>query len=109
MSPARAGAFNANFAPDTLEAFRKHCKDNNKQYTKVLERLAEIYLQTDGSILSVPGATGLSASLLGADGSSDLHDLLRRIQKIEKENANAYSHLEAVIEDLASRVDALEK
>jgi len=38
----RPGAFAANFSPDTLNRFRDLCKQQGKQYTKVLERLAEL-------------------------------------------------------------------
>ena len=109
MSPARAGAFNANFAPDTLEAFKKHCKDNGKQYTKVLEKLAEIYLRTDGAILTAEDATRSIKALSGPSTSNDTQDLLQRILKVEQEAEIGYSHLEALIEDLAARVEDLEK
>ncbi|HJN34182.1 MAG TPA: hypothetical protein QF700_08705 [Prochlorococcus sp.] len=48
----RAGQFSANFHPDLLEAFRSRCKQKGEKYTKVLEQLAKLYLQSDGSILS---------------------------------------------------------
>ena len=51
MSPARAGSFNANFSPETLESFKSLCRDQSRQYTKVLERLAELYLGSQGGIL----------------------------------------------------------
>lgn len=109
VSPARAGAFNANFAPDTLEAFKMHCKDNGKQYTKVLEKLAEIYLRTDGAILTAEDATAATKASAGPSASNDTQDLLQRILKVEQETDNGYSHLEALLEDLAARVEALEK
>ena len=109
VSPARAGAFNANFAPDTLEAFKTHCKNNGKQYTKVLEKLAEIYLRTDGAILTAEDATASTKASAGPSASNDTQDLLQRILKVEQETDNGYSHLEALLEDLAARVEALEK
>ena len=48
VSPARPGAFNANFAPDTLEAFKALCRQQGKKYTKVLEQFAEIYTEIRG-------------------------------------------------------------
>jgi len=42
--PAREGAFSANFTPDILDRFRELCKQQSKSYSKVLERLAELYL-----------------------------------------------------------------
>ena len=51
VRPARPGAFNANFAPDTLEAFKNLCRQQGKAYTKVLEQFAEIYLKQGGAML----------------------------------------------------------
>ena len=52
MSPARAGSFNANFSPETLDNFKALCKEQSRQYTKVLEKLAELYLGSGGEILN---------------------------------------------------------
>lgn len=109
MSPAREGAFNANFDPATLQAFKEHCKENGRQYTKVLERLAELYLKTDGSILSVPDPLGEVKSINSGSIAKDLQNLMQRVLQMDKEHQNAYSHLEALIEDVASRLDDLEK
>lgn len=49
--PARPGAFTANFAPDTLNKFRETCKRSGLQYTKVLEELATLYLESEGQVL----------------------------------------------------------
>ena len=51
MSPARPGAFAANFDPDLLDSFRNHCKAEGRQYSKVLEKLAHTYVLTNGEIL----------------------------------------------------------
>ena len=48
---ARPGAFAANFTPEVLDRFRDLCRQQGKQYTKVLQLLAEIYLETDGAVL----------------------------------------------------------
>ena len=66
MSPARAGSFNANFSPETLESFKSLCRDQSRQYTKVLERLAELYLGSQGGILENPEDASL-------DTGSQLH------------------------------------
>ena len=50
--PARPGAFTANFAPETLNKFRDTCKRRGLQYTKVLEELAGIFLESDGLVLN---------------------------------------------------------
>ena len=91
--PARPGAFNVNFAPDTLDAFRSLCKDQGKQYTKVLERFAELYIETNGEILnaSSPAQSPVAPQkkTKGAKGVDDastlLHDLLQRVDKLEKD------------------------
>lgn len=49
--PARPGAFTANFAPETLNDFRETCRRSGLQYTKVLEELAEVYLDSKGLCL----------------------------------------------------------
>ena len=60
--PARPGAFNANFAPETLESFKAVCRDRGK-YTKVLEQFAVLYIQTRGEVLTdVSGFSGVSKS-----------------------------------------------
>lgn len=87
--PARPGAFNVNFAPDTLDAFRSLCKDQGKQYTKVLERFAELYIETNGEILNVSSPVAPQKKTKGAKGVDDasmlLQDLLQRVEKLEKD------------------------
>ena len=110
--PARPGAFNVNFAPDTLDAFRSLCKDQGKQYTKVLERFAELYIETNGEILNststVPSPGAPQKSGKGAKGadvaSTLLQDLLKRVDKLEK------GEIEIVddVEDLNQRVSKIE-
>ena len=104
MSPARAGAFNANFAPDTLEAFKTHCKDNGKQYTKVLEKLAEIYLRTDGAILTAEDATAAIKASAGPSTSNDTQNLLQRILKVEERVISCYENLDARVNEISMRL-----
>ena len=90
--PARPGAFNVNFDPDTLDAFRSLCKDQGKQYTKVLERFAELYIATNGEILnSTSSVLSPVAPQKKTKGPNDadvastlLQDLLQRVEKLEK-------------------------
>ena len=90
--PARPGAFNVNFAPETLDAFRSLCKDQGKQYTKVLERFAELYIETNGEILNtsspLQSPVAPQKKTNGAKGVDDastlLQDLLQRVEKLEK-------------------------
>ena len=106
--PARPGAFNVNFAPDTLDAFRSLCKDQGKQYTKVLERFAEIYIETNGEILNasspVQSPVAPQKQTKGAKGVDDastlLQDLLQRVEKLEKSEVGIVDD----VEDLNQRV-----
>ena len=88
MTPARPGAFNANFAPDTLDAFKNLCRQQGKAYTKVLEQFAEIYLKTNGKVLDempVPGAGITDQSKDVATTSKvDLNALEERLNKLEE-------------------------
>ena len=94
MAPARAGSFNANFAPETLEAFKQHCRQQGKQYTKVLERLAEVYLQTNGALLDGAVPQALPAQVKTSKDrqvqvevlqNKVLQDLLQRVEFLEKQ------------------------
>ena len=80
MSPAREGSFNANFSPETLNSFKTLCKDQSRQYTKVLERLAELYLSTNGKILT---QTSESITPEIPRGSRDLDELRQSIEQLE--------------------------
>ncbi len=111
MSPARPGAFNANFAPDTLEAYKNLCRQQGKQYTKVLEQLAEIYLKTNGKVLddmTVPspvmtsGAVPASSSInTRGDTVEELLERMERVEADDREFASAF-------EMLLHRVEAIE-
>ena len=87
----RPGAFAANFRPDVLDRFRDLCRCQGKQYTKVLERLAEVYLETEGAVLD--GAS----SAVRADP-----DKKKRLVQVE-------SLQNKLLEDLLKRVEVLEK
>ena len=111
VSPARPGAFNANFAPDTLEAFKALCRQQGKQYTKVLEQFAEIYLKTSGSVLdqmSVPSMEEASDTIPASSSISNrrstIEDLLDRVTTIESTEQEFVSAFEMLIH----RIDALE-
>ena len=108
MSPARPGAFNANFAPDTLKAFKALCRQQGKQYTKVLEQFAEIYLKSNGTVLqdmSVPS----SADSVGASSSITTRgtyaEMLERLERVEADDREFVSAFEILIH----RVEALEQ
>ena len=108
MSPARPGAFNANFAPDTLEAFKTLCRQQGKKYTKVLEQFAEIYLKSNGAVLeemSVPssGAAGAASSSITTRGT--YAEMLERLERVEADDREFVSAFEILIH----RVEALEQ
>ncbi len=126
----RPGAFVANFTPDTLIRFRDLCKQQGKQYTKVLERLAEVYIETGGALLNdaiapVP-SPGSQTNELPASSSinsrrstieEDL-DQLTNIESNDQEFVNAFEMLihrveslegQVTCKDLEKRVGHLEK
>ena len=112
MTPSRLGAFAANFNPDTLTRFRNLCRQQDRQYTKVLERLAVLYLDTNGEVLnspSVPSPVGVAnPSSLSVDLEL-LQDLLKRVEQMEEDYKNADEHLEGLVDSLTERVRSLEK
>jgi hypothetical protein len=106
VSPARPGAFNANFAPDTLEAYKNLCRQQGKQYTKVLEQLAEIYLKTNGKVLeemSVPSPAVPASSSINTRGDT-VAELLERTERLEADDREFVSAFEMLLH----RVEALE-
>ena len=108
MSPARPGAFNANFAPNTLEAFKALCRQQGKKYTKVLEQFAEIYLKSNGSVLeemSVPSSVGAVAASNSITTGGTYAEMLERLESVEADNREFVSAFEILIH----RVEALEQ
>ena len=112
MSPARPGAFNANFDPETLESFKALCRKQGKQYTKVLEQFAEIYLKSEGAVLeemSVPSTTGATHAVPTASSATRnedaVTDLLERMERVEADDREFVSAFEILIH----RVEALEQ
>ena len=106
MSPARPGAFNANFAPDTLEAYKNLCRQQGKQYTKVLEQLAEIYLKTNGKVLddmSVPSPAVPASSSINTRRDT-VAELLERTERLEADDREFVSAFEMLLH----RVEAIE-
>ena len=108
MSPARPGAFNANFAPDTLEAFKALCRQQGKQYTKVLEQFAELYLKSNGTLLeemSVPSSGGAVAASSSITTRGTYAEMLERLERVEADDREFVSAFEILIH----RVEALEQ
>ena len=106
--PPRAGAFSANFAPEILDRFRELCKQQSKSYSKVLERLAELYLETDGAVLDAPSVPTPKKESNGSNEPVLLIELQKRIDKLESDYINADDHLEALIECIQERLEVLE-
>jgi len=110
--PIREGAFSANFTPEILDRFRELCKQQSKSYSKVLERLAELYLETNGEVLnssSVPTTPKQSKSVSESIEPALLREMQKRMDQLESDYINADDHLEALIEDITIRLEMLEK
>ena len=108
VSPARAGAFNANFAPATLDAFKALCRQQGKQYTKVLEQFAELYLKSNGTLLeemSVPSSGGAVAASSSITTRGTYAEMLERLERVEADDREFVSAFEILIH----RVEALEQ
>lgn len=104
----RPGAFAANFNPDTLNQFRELCKQQGRQYTKVLERLAELYLETGGAVLegaAVPSVPSPEIKKRQVQVESlqnkVLEDLLKRVELLEKQKVKTDYEIERVQKSVA--------
>ena len=104
----RPGAFAANFAPETLDQFRTLCKQQGKQYTKVLERLAEFYLETRGAVLdgapvpSIPAPETKQRQVrVESLQNKLLEDLLKRVELLEKQKVKTDYAIERVQKSVA--------
>ena len=109
--PQRPGAFAAQFAPETLQRFRELCRQQDKAYSKVLERLALLYIETNGAVLADRSATG--APVAPAPGVQKrqvqvetlqnklLEDLLKRVEVLEKQKVKTDYELDRVQKSVA--------
>ena len=108
--PKREGAFSANLNPETLKSFKDLCQRDGKQYSKVLERLVEIYLQCDGALPVPPSAAGVASSTTVPASSSietrgsTLKEVLERLDGVETDGREFSSAFEMLLH----RVEALE-
>ena len=98
----RAGAFSANFNPETLDRFRALCKLQSKSYSKVLERLADLYVETNGEVLDAPFVPAPAASSKPIKGGDGLKALETRLEKVAEINQIA-------LDKVLARVAKLEK
>ena len=107
--PQRPGAFAAQFAPETLRRFRELCRQQDKAYSKVLERLAMLYVETDGGILSTTSGSasapskGVQKRQVQVESLQNklLEDLLKRVEILEKREAKMLYELDRVYKELA--------
>ena len=106
--PQRPGAFAAQFAPETLQRFKALCRQQGKAYSKVLERLALLYVETDGGILS-PASTasapskGVQKRQVQVESLQNklLEDLLKRVEILEKKETKTLYELDRVYKEIA--------
>ena len=106
--PQRPGAFAAQFAPETLQRFKDLCRRQDKAYSKVLERLALRYVETDGGILSTAGSVappsqGVQKRQVQVESLQNklLEDLLKRVEILEKKETKMLYELDRVYKELA--------
>ena len=105
-------AFSARFRSETLEGFKAICKSQNKQYTKVLETLAESYVRVQGNLRQAvveclrEGTTESEVTaLLGGMGS----DLAEKIHEIESTTQASLNEVKGSSESLDLRLASLEE
>ena len=95
----------AQFAPETLSKFKTLCKEQDKAYTKVLERLAVLYIETNGAVLNAApapsGQSGNKRQVTVESLQNKLEDLLKRIEVIEKKEVKTLYELDRVHKELA--------
>jgi len=109
--PIREGAFSANFTPEILDRFRELCKKQSKSYSKVLERLAELYLETNGEVLnfsSVPTTPKQSNYFSEPVDPVLLQEMQNRMEQLENDYKNADDRLDDLIEGIKKRLGNLE-
>lgn len=109
-------AFSARFRSETLEAFKTICKSQNKQYTKVLESLAEGYVRVGGELrqavvecLREGSSESEISTLLGGGGVGLGSDLVDRIQEIEEITKTSILEVKGSSESLDLRLASLEE
>ena len=108
-------AFSARFRSETLEAFKAVCKSQNKQYTKVLESLAEAYVRVGGDLKNAvveclrEGSSESEISSLLGGGVGLGVDLADRIQEIEEITKTSILEVKGSSESLDLRLASLEE
>ena len=108
MSPARAGSFNANFSPETLESFKNLRRDQSRQYTKVLERLAELYLGSQGQILDTLPEGQVLGTNKDSENISKLKQSVEQLETMTSIVQEDFNELSSQTQDLIERIKKLE-
>ena len=109
--PQRPGAFAAQFAPETLQRFKDLCRQQDKAYSKVLERLALLYVETNGEVLAdrsgpvaagAPAAPGVQKRQVQVETLQNklLEDLLKRVEILEKKETKTLYELDRVYKEI---------
>ena len=113
--PEELKAFSARFRSETLEAFKAICKNQNKQYTKVLESLAEAYVRAGGELRQAvieclkEGSSESEISALLGGGVGVGLDLADRLQEIEETTKSSILEVKGSSESLDLRLASLEE
>ena len=81
----------------------------SKSYSKVLERLADLYVETKGAVLDAPFVPAPAASSKSFKVTDGLKALETRLEKVAEGNQIAMEQMLAVIDGIAKKVAKLEK
>ena len=112
----RTDAVATNFKPDTLKRFKDLCKQQGLKYTKVLEQLAENYLQTHRAVPAKPSVAGVTAHSIPPDQRDPAEqtrqellelqnlEIIERLARVEADDREFVSAFEILLH----RVEALE-
>jgi len=113
--PEELKAFSARFRSETLEAFKGICRHQNKQYTKVLESLAEAYVRVGGELrqavvdcLKEGSSESEIHALLGTGNGVGL-ELADRLHEIEEATKSSIMEVKGSSESLDLRLASLEE
>ena len=90
-------AFSARFKLSTLDSFKQVCKEQSKQYTKVLESLAEAYIESKGSL-------HLAISLALSDQCTPQE--ISKIPGVQFDGINQNGELSERIEEIEQRANS---
>ena len=97
-------------SPGDTRKLQSLCRDQSRQYTKVLERLAELYLGSQGGILENPeDATLDTTSKLQSQQIAGLSQAVKQLETVASMHREDNSELTEQINDIDKRLRILEK